>query len=152
METVLDEVCGYLKNYFLIKPGGIHRGTFTVTGGTLSADFLQDGQYFRVRNSVFNDGVYKYPASDMVDETFTGEVWAMGVPPAFIALLDEIEAWEEKYGGADSVNMSPFSSESFNNYSYTKRSGGSGNSSSSGDAPATWMDVYGSKLVRWKKI
>ena len=151
METVLDEVCGYLKNYFLIKPDGIHRGTFTVTGGNLDADFLQDGQYFRVRNSVFNDGVHKFPASDMTDESFTGEVWAMGVPPAFIALSNDIEAWQTKYGAADSVNMSPFSSESFNNYSYTKRSGGS-SSGGSGNAPASWVSVFAPRLVRWKKI
>lgn len=151
MEKTLDELCGYINNYFETKPGGIHRGTFAVEDGSLSVDFLQSGQYFRIKGSVFNDGVYTYPANDLVDETFVGEVWAMAVPPAVIALCLEIQKWEDKYGGVDSVNMSPFSSESFNNYSYTK--GGSNRSNStSGSSSTTWQDVFGSRLTRWRKL
>lgn len=151
MEQMLDEVCAYLNNWFLVKPNGIHRGSYEVTDGSMLADFLQDNQYFRIVGSVFNDGVWKYPASEMTDEVFTGEVWAMAVPPAVIALLSEIEEWQAKYGAASSVNMSPFSSESFNNYSYSKAVG-AGSGSSSGTAPLAWKDVFGSRLTRWKKI
>ncbi len=151
MEQMLDEVCAYLNNWFLVKPNGIHRGGYEVTDGSMLADFLQDNQYFRIVGSVFNDGVWKYPASDMTDEAFTGEVWAMAVPPAVIALLSEIEEWQTKYGAASSVNMSPFSSESFNNYSYSKASGNRSDTSSS-NSPLTWKDVFGSRLTRWKKL
>ena len=150
MELLMDEVCGYIHNYFPAKPGGIHRGTFTIRDGMLTVDFLQPNQYFRVIGSVFNDGVWMYQSGDMVDETFTGAIWAMNVPPAFIALLQEIEQWVDKYGGADSVNMSPFNAESFNNYSYTKSGVARSNASSGG--PTTWDTVYGSRLVRWKKL
>lgn len=151
MEQMLDEVCAYLNNWFLVKPKGIHRGSYEVTDGSMLADFLQDNQYFRIVGSVFNDGVWEYPASDMTDEAFTGEVWAMAVPPAVIALLSEIEEWQTKYGTASSVNMSPFSSESFNNYSYSKASGNRSDTSS-GSSPLAWKDVFGSRLTRWKKI
>ena len=153
MEKMMDEVCGYINNFFVVKPYGKHEGTFAVDNGALSVDFLQDGQYFRIVGSVFNDGIHKVPANDLVDETFIGEVWAMAVPPAVIALVNEIEAWEEKYGGVDSVNMSPYTSESFNNYSYTKgasnRGGSAGGSSS---APLGWRDVFGIRLNRWRKL
>lgn len=152
MENMIDEVCAYLNNWF-VKPENIHRGKFEITDGSLSPHtsiLLSNGQYFRIRRSVFNDGVYQYPASDLVDESFTGEIWAMSVPPAFIALLSDIEAWQARYGTATSVNMSPFMSESFNNYSYSKRSGsGAGGN---GQAPQTWKDAFGSRLVRWRKL
>ena len=151
MELLLDELCGYLNNYFLVKPNGIHRGQFEIDGNGLVCDFLQEGQYFRVKNSVFNNGVYKYQSDDMVPEIFTGEVWAMAVPPAVIALLSEIQAWNEKYGGVNSTNYSPFVSESFNNYSYSK--GGRANStSSSSGTPMTWKEVFADRLARWRKI
>lgn len=153
MEQMLDEVCGYLNNWFLVKPNGIHLGKFEVTDDGLSVDFLQTGQYFRVRNSVFNDGVWKYPAANMIAESFSGEIWAMAIPPAVIALVDEIATWVAKYGTIDSVNMSPFQSESFNNYSYSKSGGGGATGTSSGgSSPTTWRDVFASRLVRWKKI
>lgn len=151
MEKMMDEVCGYINNFFVMKPSGKHRGTFTVEGGSLSVDFLQDGQYFRVVGSVFNDGVYLYPASDMVDESFTGEVWAMAVPPAVIALCLEIQTWDDKYGGVNSVNMSPFSSESFNNYSYSKATSNRGDGASSSSSVG-WRDVFGNRLTRWRKL
>lgn len=153
MKEMLDEVCGYINNFFVIKPNGKHRGKFEIKNGTLTADFLQDGQYFRVVGSVFNDGIYEYPASDMSDESFTGEVWAMAVPPAVIALVGEIEEWNAAYGTVGSVNMSPFTSESFNNYSYSKgtssrSNGGSGSSST----PIGWREMFDSRLNRWRKL
>lgn len=151
MEILMDEICGYLNNWFLVKPNGIHRGTFEISEGSIDCDFLQENQYFRIVNSVFNNGVHKYPSSDLSDEEFTGEIWAMAVPPAVIALMSEIQAWNETYGSANSVNMSPFTSESFNNYSYSKRSGASGSGSSS-SAPMTWKDAFGARLARWRKI
>ncbi len=150
MEALLDEVCGYLKNWFVIKPDGVHRGTFTIENGTLQVDFLAEDQYFRIKGSVFNDGIYKHPDGNLIDEEFSGEIWAMGVPPALIALMEEITAWNAQYGGAGSVNMSPLSSESFNNYSYSKRSAG-GNDGGAGKN-MTWQDAYASRLSRWRKL
>lgn len=153
MENMLDEVCGYINNFFVTKPNGKHRGDFVIENGNLSVNFLQDGQYFRIVGSVFNDGVYQYPASDLTAEVFTGEVWAMAVPPAVIALVSDIAEWNAAYGAVGSVNMSPFTSESFNNYSYTKGTA-SRNSGSSGSSntPIGWREMFDSRLNRWRKL
>lgn len=75
---MLEEVLRHLNNWFLV-PDGIHSGEFIVQDGRLTLPFLQDGQYFRVVGSVFNDGLHQYPANDMTGETFTGAVWVLAV-------------------------------------------------------------------------
>ena len=141
----LTELCEKLNNWFDKER---YFGVFTIEGGTLPTDFLQDNQYFRIVGSVFNDGVYQYPAVNLTDEVFDGAVWAMAVPPNVIALAAEIDDWIYKYG--DSVN-SPYSSESFGGYSYTKASkGGSGNNGTSSNAG--WADVFASRLNEWRKM
>ena len=151
MELLIDEVCAYICNYFPVKPDGIHRDIFNISSGSIDLDFMQEGQYFRIKGSVFNDGVYKYPVSDLQDEEFMGEIWAMAVPKGLLDVIDEIEAWNAKYAGVNTPNYSPFVSESFNNYSYSKGSRSSNGSSVSG-APTTWQDVFSSRLRRWRKL
>ena len=141
---MLEQILDYIHNYF---ERDIVDGSFTISDGSAVLDFLQDGQYFRIYGSVFNDGVYRYPANDLTDETFTGQIWAMAVPPAVIALVDEITAWIDKYG--DAMN-SPYQSESFGGYSYSKGSGQ--NSSNNSSNPADWRVVFGSRLNHWRKI
>lgn len=140
LETVMD----FVHNYFERRK---IRGKFTIAQGTLVCNFLQEGQYFKVIGSVFNDGVHQYPSDSLHDETFVGEVWAMAVPPTFIALCDEIEAWVAKYGEAVE---SPYTSESFGGYSYTKASGSGANGAIL--PGTTWQSVFGSKLIHWRKI
>lgn len=136
---MLEQILSYINNYFEVN---IVKGDYTIEDGSLTLDFLQNGQYFRICGSVFNDGVYQYPASDLTDEKFEGEVWAMAVPPAVIALTNDIQAWENKY--VDVVS-GPYQSESFGGYSYSKGSNSSGN-------PIGWRDVFHSRLNRWRKI
>ncbi len=146
METLMDEVLDSIHNYFVDT---IHEGKFVIENGTLEADFLKENQYFRIIGSTFNDCVYKYPATDLIDEEFSGAVWAMRVPPSFIALLSEIEAWIDKYDGDDSTLNSPYTSESFNNYSYSKASG---TNSDGSYAPVTWQSIFAKRLDRWRKL
>lgn len=141
---MLEQILDYIHNYF---ERDIVDGSFTISGGSMTLDFLQDGQYFRIYGSVFNDGVHRYPANNLTDETFTGQIWAMAVPPAVIALADEITTWIDKYG--DAMN-SPYQSESFGGYSYSKGSGQ--NSSNNSSNPADWRVVFGSRLNHWRKI
>lgn len=140
MEYLIDEVCDTIHNYF---PRKIHAGDFTIEDGEITCDFLKANDYFRIVGSAYNDGVWVYPVAGMIDETFTGEVWAMSVPPAFVAVCNEIGMWLEKYGSPEA--MSPFQSESFNNYSYTRASNKDGKS-------VTWSDVFESRLARWRKL
>ena len=142
-EITMNDLCDNLNNYFERE---IHTGTFTVENGSISLPFLLDGQYFRIVDSVLNDGVYKYPCSGLTDESFRGEVWAMGVPPALIALLAEINEWQTKYG---ETVQSPYSSESFaaiQGYSRTLAT-----DSQTGNA-ITWQSQFRSRLNRWRKI
>ena len=126
---MLTEICQYLHNWFNRKLDGTdypkYTGDFIIADGVINVDELADGQYFRIIGSLFNDGVHKFGDSADVlrDETFTGAVWSMGVPPEIVKLADEMTAWMAKYGGLDSPNMSPFASESFGGYSYSKQQG-----------------------------
>jgi hypothetical protein len=145
---MLTELCKEIKNWFDKER---YFGTFVVEDGVLTGNFsLQEGQYFRIVGSVFNDGVYQYPATELVDETFDGAIWAMAVPSEVIALAKEIKEWADKYLGVDSAAMSPFNSESFGGYSYSK----SGGSSSSGnvDLSGTWQGAFADRLNHWRKI
>ena len=147
---MLTELCQELKNWFERE---IHFGTFTIEGGQLAdSSFLQDGQYFRIVGSVFNDGVHQKPADDLQDESFEGAIWAMAVPPTVIALSEEIDEWRDKYDGVDSVNMGPYSSESFGGYSYSRSSGNSSGYGNKGNGAPTWQSMFVNELNRWRKI
>ena len=138
---MLTELCAELRNYFEV-PNGRHFGTFAISGGSIAPlDFLQEGQYFRIVGSVFNDGVYQYPAASLTDEVFEGAVWAMGVPPALIALAAEIEAYKK----SDAAKVSPYVSESFGGYSFTKATDSNG-------APLSWQKVFAKRMNQWRKL
>ena len=135
----LTNLCAELRNYFETKK---RFGTFTISGGSISpSDFLQDGQYFRIVGSVFNDGVHRHPAHDLTDETFKGAVWAMAVPPAVIELLQKIQEFEAATANAPTA----YTSESFGGYSYTKATDANG-------LPVGWKSVFKNELNRWRKL
>ena len=135
----LTNLCAELRNYFETEK---RFGTFTISGGSISpSDFLQDGQYFRIVGSVFNDGVHRHPAHDLTDETFDGAVWAMNVPPAVVELLQKIQEFEAATANAPTA----YTSESFGGYSYTKATDENG-------LPVGWRSVFKSELKRWRKL
>lgn len=135
---MLAKLLAELNNWFIV-PDGIHHDTFTVEGSALTLPFLRDGQYFRVLGSVFNDGLYRYPAADLIDETFEGTVWALAVPKAVVELSDSIAAWQEQNG-----NNGPYTSESFDGYSYTKATTSKGK-------PLTWREAFAGDMKEWRK-
>ncbi len=140
---MLEQVLGYIHNWFQT---GIYPGVYRIQGGGITLPFLQNGQYFRIAGSVFNDGLHQYgpDMKPLRDETFDGAVWALAVPKEVIELAGEIAAWQEKY---KDTTESPYTSESFGGYSYTK-SGGAGESAGSGG----WQSVFRSQLNRWRKL
>lgn len=145
----------HIRNYFIWEH---HIGDFSISGGMLSPhDFLLDGQRFYITGSYLSDGVYTYHPDgikndddsvevDLKDEDFSGVVYALAVPPTFIALVQQIGEWVGKFGN---VANNPYQSESFNGYSYTKASGGAGSGASGG---STWQDVFRSQLNEWRKV
>ena len=139
---MLEQVLMNIRNWFPVK-GGIHSGTFTIKDGGITLPFLADMQYFRICGSVFNDGLHQYNVLDLTDETFTGTIWALAIPKPVIELADEIQKWQVK--NADALS-SPYSSESFGGYSYSKAT-----NSATGGAE-TWQSHFEQQLSAWRKI
>nr|DAI14916.1 MAG TPA: hypothetical protein [Caudoviricetes sp.] len=140
---MLEELLRTLNNWFerdsLV-------GDFKVVGGALLVPegFLKEGQYLRIIGSTFNDGLSLWPANDMVDEEFAGEVRALAVPPAVVSLSEQIEKWR-----ADNQKAldAPYASESFGGYSYSKEGAGSSQGGSTG-----WRAHFRDQLNQWRKL
>lgn len=144
---MLGQILKYINNWFVTKDG-IHRGTFKIDSGKLvDVDFIKNGQYFRIVGSIFNDGVYKHEFKGLKDEIFNGEIWTLAIPNEIFELSEEIEDWVEKY--TESIN-SPYQSESFGGYSYTKSSGLTGEDGKSSNP--SWQSTFSSRLNMWRKI
>ena len=141
---MLETLLRHLNNWFLV-PDGVHTGTFVIENGSISLPFLASEQYFRIVGSIFNDGLHRSGAQGLVDETFEGAIWALAIPNAVRSLADEIENWQEKYGQAAA---SPYQSESFGGYSYTKAGAGKSGSSSA----TSWQEAFKDRLNCWRKI
>ena len=136
---MLTEILAYLRNYFVVET---HEDTFEIVGGVLPLGFLQKGQYFRIIGSIFNDGVYCCTEDlKLTDETFTGKIEALAIPPDLIKLAEEIT----DYMQSDEAKPTALTSESFGGYSYTKATESSG-------AAASWQTVFAARLRRWRKI
>ena len=141
---MLEAVLIHLKNWFVV-PCGVHEGIYTIKNSTLELPFLEDGQYYRICGSVFNDGLHKYGDIEdkLQNETFTGTVWALAIPKAVVELAAKVEEWQAKNG--ETVE-SPFTSESFGGYSYTKAT------DSTTGTVATWETVFRSQLNPYRKL
>lgn len=146
---MLTEICQNIRNYFAADSDK-RLGVYRVSDGRLVPPVaLQGGQYYRIVGSVFNDGVHRSDDILHDEAEFDGAVWLMRVPKELVDLAEEMEAWNEKYGGAESPNMSPYSSESFGGYTYSKAQG---YASSNGGMLNTVWSAYESRLSPYRKI
>lgn len=146
---MLDEICAEIKNYFWRNADDIVIGDFTISDGVISPPFdFNDCEYIRIVKSKKNNGVHKVSEMQLADESFHGAIWRMYPPMSFLALVQEISTWQATNGAADSVAMSPFNSESFGGYSYSK---GGGSYARSLNIP-TWQSVYASRLNRYRRL
>lgn len=150
---MLSELCKELRNWFDRGQPHFHGAIEIRDGHIVDDDFnnaIQPNQYYRITGSVFNDGVYKNDVETVLtDELFVGAVFLMAVPKEVIKLSTDIDQWNEKYAGVNSPLMSPYQSESFGGYSYSK---GSSANKSSGSGSSAWQDVFASRLNQWRKI
>ena len=154
---MLETILGDIHNYFPI-PHAQRAGTFKIVSGVLDADFLMEGQYYRIVGSVFNDGLHRYGYdgkenadynSDDVhpdmraleDEEFTGVVYPLAIPYPILAIAKEIKKWRENNPETDKI------SESFGGYSYSRAQTTVGGSSTTGG----WQAVFGSRLNKWRR-
>ena len=145
---MLNKLCKELKNWFEVAK---KFGTFTISDGSITGVDIQDGQYYRIIGSIFNDGIYKYGDSNvrLNDETFNGAVWLLAIPKEIEELAAKITDWQAKYGTVDSAALSPFNSESFGAYSYSKSGSAAGSGSTN---PNGWTSVFADELKRWRKL
>ena len=148
-EKTLSIFCEEVNNYFNAHKKIV--GDFTITGGNiqLPEGVLKTNQYFRIKNSTFNDGVHKYPATDLESETFSGQIWPMAVPATVMDLVAAIIEWRTKYEAAGSAAMSPYTSESFSKYSYTKAAGGN---ATDGSDKTTWQGAFANQLKLYRRV
>lgn len=134
---MLEQVMREIRNYF---PRQTYSGVFTIENGNISPLTLHSGQYYFVEGSLYNDGVHQYgDTAEQAAETFEGYITLLAPPKAFMELVDEIEAYQLKYG-----DVTPYTSESFGGYSYSKATGSNGSALS-------WADVFGKRLNAWRK-
>lgn len=80
----------------------------------------------------------------LIDEVFEGAVWIMYVPRQVMALLKEIQAWDEKYGP---IVETPFNSETFGGYSYYK-----GYKNTMSTTGSSWKSQFKHKTQKWRKL
>ena len=153
---MISEICAELRNYFLrdyVNPERyMHYGRFVIANGEMqNLPFLKVGQFYRIVGSTFNDGVHKYGATPrsvedsetLTDEEFEGAIWEMFVPKEVVDLSAEIQNWISN--NADTIN-SPYQSESFGGYSYTKAI------ASTGKLSTDWQSHFAAKLNRWRRL
>lgn len=140
---MLEQILHYIHNYFEKER---HYGHYVITDNSITLPYVKRGQYFRIVGSDLNDGIYEYPAQ-LTNEEFDGEIWVLSIPRSLLSIIKEIEDWQEEYGD---TMASPYQSESFGGYSYTKASG----SSSAGKmaTPSGWQEAFASRLNQWRKI
>lgn len=133
---MLEEVMREIKNFFPVRE---YSGQFTIKDGIINPQCITEGQYFLIEGSIFNNGVYQYGDS-LTDEAFDGYITLLAPPASFLSLVNEIEEYEAKYGAE-----TPYTSESFGGYSYTKATGANG-------AGLSWIDAFRKRLNAWRKI
>ncbi len=138
----IKEICDYIHNYFELETID---GSFTITDGSLDVDILNN-QYYRIQGSIFNDGIYKHGNEELTDETFKGRVSLMAIPKDVLDVLNEATEWQQQNA---KVLNSPYQSESFGGYSYSKGTSGKKDGS---QGAYTWRDVFGDRLKAYRKI
>lgn len=138
---MLETVLNHLHNWFPVK-GAARAGTFIIVSGAISLSNVREGQHYKIEGSVFNDGLHKYgdTSDKLMDETFTGRIVPLAVPREVVKLAEKIKSWCESNPVSDKI------SESFDGYSYTRGTDGTGGASGG------WQAAFRKELNAWKKV
>lgn len=144
MRTVAD-VMRHVNNFF---ETGYRATTYSISGGILSPnDVLRPGMWIYISGSFFWDGVWKIgegwklegAPENAADDTFVGRVYFLAPPADFLALCDEIAEYNEKNA------VSPYQSESFGEYSYTRATGKDG-------GVLGWQQAFADRLRPFRRM
>ena len=134
---MLEQILAYLHDDFVRQT--LPEQEWTIADGTMEIPDALPGQYVRIIGSILNDGVYQYPLTGLIDETFTGTVRLLKIEKAVLEMVPEIEAWCKKN------QPTAYTSESFGGYSYSKATNANG-------AAADWQNVFGARLAPYRKM
>ena len=134
MAVSMGSVMRHCRNYF---EAGSYDGEIVIEGGQLITPALAHGRYIAIRGSAYNDGVHQ---DALTDETFTGRVWVLSPPAAFVALAEEISAYDDKNP------VGALQSESFGSYSYSRDSAGSV------PGAAGWQGAFAGRLNDYQRL
>lgn len=137
----LYEVLLYLRNFFPGERWALSNEPINGGGTDLPLDV---GDYYVIEGSKRNDGLHIYGENDLVGDVLTGYVTGCRIPSALLAIYEEIIYWQQQN---EEAITSPYQSESFGGYSYTKKSGTSGTG-----AVDSWQSAFASRLKIWRKI
>ena len=141
MAVSVAAVMRQINNFFEV---GHNDGVTVISGNAIVP--APGAPYCCIKGSMFHDGVWQVCGGRLQDmpgllpdEEFNGRVWLLSPPADFLALCEEISAYDDKNpAGA-------YQSESFGGYSYTRRF--VGNSSSS-----AWQDVFAGRLMQYRRM
>lgn len=151
---MLTEICGYLNNFFVETQ---YVGAIDIIDGDLFCNGkkipMEAGQYFTLVNDKAKAivGVFLFGTDTPNNRSIAdGAVWIMDIPPLVLEIATDVAAWMEKNGTAESAALSPYNSEAFATYSYSKSSGA--DSSGSSASVPIWWKSYGGRLSRWRRL
>ena len=136
---MIDDICAEIRNYFT-EDADKHIGYFQIRNGSIEPSFEIPTDYIRIVGSRQNDGVHRLSDMDLIDEgLFRGAIWVMTPPRSFLRLVEEISSYERESG---KIIYSPYTSESFAGYSYTK-----GNAEEN-----SWKRKFGTQLNLYRRL
>lgn len=144
---MIEQIMSYCNNYFYKAR---ELGKFSIVSGKINnMGIYKPSQYIKIVGSDFNDGVYKIDSiidgkiviASLEDEIFDGVIFALSVPRSFLNTIKDIEA----YKSSSMTNNNPYTSESFENYSYTKATNKDG-------IPLSWLDIFKEELKPYRKL
>ncbi len=138
MAVSVADVMRQISNYFEV---GCISGRIAISGGAVAP--VPQSPWVCVKGSWMHDGVYqvvdgkldKLPGL-LPDEEFEGRVWLLKPPADFLALCDEISAYDDKNP------VGAYLKESFGGYSYMRRQV---------TGSAAWEDVFAGRLAAFRR-
>lgn len=150
MEELLNYLNNYFYNYELIGPVVFEDDNSSLTIPDVNKEFYV-GQYIKIENSKFNDGIFKVidvnsndnnytittDSYDFIPGVFTCSILSLAIPRVIIKLKESIEDF--KANNKPSV----YTSESFGNYSRSWATNSKGN-------VVTWKDVFKEDLNQYR--
>ena len=141
IEILMQECNNYFYKTYEHSTFAIQNNVINSTGKYLV------GQYIKIEGSILNDGVYKIESMNnnkinitgLQDEVFEGCIYGLAVPKGFIDLSGKIKQFIDD----PKAKITNVTSESFNNYSYSRGTKQNG-------ANITWNDIFINDINSYK--